>query len=115
MPIKITGRNKELFDKNLAAVLNVACVVAMSGSIPNKREIEEPERWGKYWIREKDGTNRFQLYPASNDYWANIKDEGENFIVIEFSYRYDRNGNAFSDALTQLIAVRFRDDVVVLP
>ena len=64
MPLKVTGRNKELFDKNLAAVLNVACVVAMSGSIPN---------------------------------------------------RYDRNGNAFSDALTQLIAVRFRDDVVVLP
>lgn len=106
MTIKITGRNAELFQENLTAVLNIACVVAGHGNIPTEQDIQDPGRSGRYWYRETDhGANRFQLYPTSNDWWANIRGEGENFIVLEFQYRYDRHGVA--EALTNLLLIRF--------
>jgi hypothetical protein len=107
MKIKITGKNKELFDHYLKSVLNIACIAAMGGNLPTNLEIESPMGRGRYWFREE---NRFHLYPMSNDYWANIRQEGENFIVLEFSYRYDKD-NAFSDALCNLLAARFRGEV----
>lgn len=115
MLLKISGKNQELFDHFLTSIMNLACVAAMGGNIPNKDEIQTPRERGRYWFHEKEnGSNRFHLYPMSNDYWANVKEEGENFMVVEFRYRYDREGSAFADALTQLLAVRFRDNATII-
>lgn len=108
MKIKITGRNAELFNHNLTAVLNIACVVAGRGAIPTDYD-RENQNGGRYWLREKE-PNRFQLLPLGNDFWANIRDEGENFIVLEFSYRYDRT-QWFSELFPLLLLSMFNDDV----
>jgi hypothetical protein len=117
MKIKITGKSQELFEHYLTTVLNLAAVAAMGGYIPDKREIEEPQRFGRYWYREKEGAtlDRFNLYPMSNDYFANVREEGENYIVLDFSYRYDRAGGGFFDAaLCNLLQIRFYDNVSII-
>lgn len=118
MKIKITGKSPELFDHYLTAVLNLAAVAAMGGHIPSQREIEAPDELKqRYWFREKDGTtlDRFNLYPMSNDYYVNVREEGENFIVLDFWYRYDRaGGGSFFAALCDLLSVRFYDNVSII-
>jgi hypothetical protein len=114
MQVKITGKTPQLFNHYLAAVLNTACVVVMGGHIPSQREIDEPEIFKRYWFRDKDGANRFNLYPLSNDYYANVRDEGENFIVLQFSYRHDTEGDALCNALANLLAARFRENVEII-
>lgn len=116
MRIKITGKSKELFDHYLTSVLNLAAVAAMGGHIPDKREIEDPQRFGRYWYREKEGAlDRFNLYPFSNDYFAAVIDGGENYIVLHFAYRYDRaGGGSFIAALCNLLEIRFCDNVSVI-
>ena len=117
MKIKITGKSKELFDHYLNSVLNLAAVAAMGGYIPSKRDIEMPvELMQRYWFRERDGTtlDRFNLYPMSNDYYANVRDEGENFMVLDFAYRHDRAGGSFVAALCGLLSVRFYDNVSII-
>ena len=115
MKLKIEGKSKELFDHYLTSVLNTASVVVMGGHIPNQIEVEQPERHGRYWFRETgDGSNKFNLYPMSNNYWAFITDEGDNIITLEFRYRYDTGDDAFSNALVHLLSIRFRDAVTIL-
>ena len=115
MQIKITGKNKELFESTLTSVLNISAVVAMGGYIPEDHDIENAQQSGRYWARETEGgVNRFNLYPRSNSYFANIRDKGDNYIVLEFSYRYDRAAGGLTDALQHLIVARFRDDVTIL-
>ena len=104
MKIKITGKNPERFNENLTAVLNIACVVAGRGELPAPNDIETGS--GRYWMREE---KRFQLLPINNDYWAHIRGEGENFIIIEFLSRNDYAG--ISNALSGLILSRFTDCV----
>ncbi len=117
MKIKITGKSQELFEHYLTAVLNFAAVSAMGGHIPDKREIEEPHRFGRYWYREKEGAtlDRFNLYPLSNDYFANVTEQGENYIVLDFWYRHDRSGGgSFVAALCNLLQIRFFDNVSII-
>jgi hypothetical protein len=117
MKIKITGKSQELFEHYLAAVLNLAAVAAMGGYIPDKREINEPSRTGRYWYRDNDGVGigRFNLFPMSNDYYANIREEGENYIVLDFWYRHDRAGGAsFVAALCNLLENRFYGNVSII-
>ena len=106
MKIKITGRNEELFKAQLKDILNVATVVAGTGTIPDEYDIDEAERLGRYWVREE---NRFNILGSSNNNWANIREEGENYIVIEFSTRYDRMGLPKAKALSNLILEWFND------
>jgi len=123
MQIKIKGKNAELLQENLTAVLNIATVVAQRGHIPTPVEIATPEQRGRYWYLNG---RTFHLAGIANDFLANIREEGSfdytgldnnsasvQYIVLEFSYRYDR-GYAFFDALTNLIAARFRDDVEIV-
>lgn len=112
MLIKITGQTPELFNENLTAVLNIASVIAMRGYIPSETDQANPQGAGRYWYREA-GAPRYQLFPSSNDYWANVRHEGENYIVLEFSYRYDRR--RLCDVLAALILVRFPDVEDVTP
>lgn len=116
MKIKITGKGKELFEHYLTAVLNLAAVAAMGGHIPDKREIEEPQRFGRYWYREKDNAlDRFKLYPMSNDYFANVYEEGENYIVLHFHCRKDiAAGGSFVAALCNLLEIRFYNNVSIV-
>lgn len=118
MKIKITGKSKELFDHYLTAVLNLAAVAAMGGHIPTQREIEMPdELLQRYWVRERDGAtlDRFNLYPMSNDYYANIREKGENYIVLDFWYRHDRaGGGSFVAALCNLLQIRFYGNVSII-
>ena len=118
MKIKITGKSKELFDHYLNSVLNLAAVAVMGGYIPTQRDIEMPvELLQRYWVRERDGTtlDRFNLYPMSNDYYANVRDESENFIVLDFWYRHDRaGGGSFVAALCNMLSVCFCDNVSIV-
>jgi hypothetical protein len=117
MKIKITGKSPELFEHYLTAVLNLAAVAAMGGHIPTQREINESSRIGRYWYRDNDGVaiGRFNLYPMSNDYYANIREEGENYIVLDFWYRYDRaGGGSFVAALCNFLEIRFFDNVSII-
>ena len=117
MKIKITGKSKELFDHYLNSVLNLAAVAAMGGHIPDQKEIDDPFILGRYWYREKDGTtlDRFNLYPRSNDYFARVCEEGENFIVLHFAYRNDRaGGGSFVASLCHLLENRFYNNVSII-
>lgn len=108
MLLKISAKTPELLSEYLEHIMNAACVMCMAGYIPTEADKSDPERSGRFWFREKaHGSNRFHLYPVGNDYWANVQEEGDNFIVLTFRYRYDM-GEAFSNALIHLIAVRFR-------
>lgn len=107
MLLKISAKTPEMFSDYLENIMNAACVICMGGYIPNEAERSAPQRRGRFWFRVKvPGSNCFHLYPVSNDYWANVQEEGEDFIVLRFRYRYDK-GEAFANALTHLIAERF--------
>jgi len=108
MQIQITGKDAEQFKNNLTAVLNVACVVAMGGYLPT-----DQEKWGRQ-TPETDGVNRFDLYPLVNDYRANIKEEADTSITLEFSYRYDRGSGKFGEFLCPLLVWRFSDFVTIV-
>jgi|688.fasta_scaffold772913_1 hypothetical protein len=117
MKIKITGKSQELFEHYLTAVLNFAAVAAMGGHIPTQRDIEKPDIFGRYWYREKEGAtlDRFNIYPLSNDYFANVTEQGENYIVLDFWYRHDRSsGGSFVAALCNLLVIRFFDNVSII-
>lgn len=109
MEIKIIGHNKERFEENLKNVLNVATLICLKGIIPTERDIATSETGGRWYIKE-DG--RYNLLPIANDYWANIKGEGENFIVIEFNVRYDGDGKK-KLALTNSILAFFSEFVTI--
>lgn len=87
MKLKISGNTEERFDRNLTSFLNLATLICLKGIIPTQKEIDEPERLGKWWFLDEG--KRYVMIGAANDYWANIREKGENYIVIEFSFRYD--------------------------
>jgi hypothetical protein len=107
MEIKVFGKNKELFNTILERVLNIASVACMGGYIPSEYEKLNPEGSGLFWFKEE---NCFHLGRA-NDHWGHIRSQGEDFVVLEFTYRYDTAGNPFATALCNLIATRFPDEV----
>lgn len=111
MQIKITAKTPNWFKEIVSNVLNIAGVVAGFGYIPKPEEMEEPERTGRYWYLDPDGT-KYHLLPATNNWLAHIRAEGENFVVLEFWYRHDKN-NLLSDALANLILARFPNHVEV--
>jgi len=102
MLLKISAKTPELLSEYLEHIMNAACVMCMAGYIPTEADKSDPEQSGRFWFR----ASRFHLHPAGNDYWANVQEEGDNFIVLTFRYRYDKE-EAFANALTHLIAVRF--------
>lgn len=90
MKLKITGRNKDNFDKNLTDFLNVATMICLQGTIPTEYYIKEAKNLGYWWFREND--SRFELLKAINNHKLIIRNEGENFIIVEFNIRYDYDG-----------------------
>lgn len=98
MKIKITGKNADLLQEFLTSVINVACAIAWRGED------------GSYWNFEAD---KYDLFPATNNYWAFVRERGENFIVLEFRYRYD-NGSALADAMCVLMKARFSDEIELI-
>jgi hypothetical protein len=88
--IKIKGRNKELYERTLKNVLDVTFVICSKGYFPTEWDIEKPERSGKYWLLEEEN-NRYNIVPTNNNYWLNIKNKGENFVVLDFNCRYDKD------------------------
>ena len=87
MELKITGRTKEQFDFNLESFLNISAMICLWGKIPTKDDVKEAECLGRWWYKEKDN-NRYQLSSTNND-WLNVRKEGENYIIVEFNFRYD--------------------------
>jgi hypothetical protein len=106
MNIKITGRNKELFQENLKNILNVATVVAGTGTIPDEYDIENAETRGRYFVREK---KKFTILGSSNNNWAHILEEGENYIIIDFLTRYEKPNCEKVNSLSNLILTWFDD------
>lgn len=100
MKLKITGTSAERLESNLKNILSVATLVCLKGYIPSEQDIEEAETKGRWYIQ--DSETRYNLVPMANDYWANIKEKGEHFIVLEFNVRYDGNGKK-KDSLSNLI------------
>ena len=115
MKLRIFGRNQELFKDALERVMNVACVAAMYGYIPTELEIESPQQRGRYWYRSNQFNNdRFNLFPAANDRWANVKEEGENSITVQFNYRYDRPELKYCEKLTIFLNAVFPDNTEII-
>jgi hypothetical protein len=110
MLIKIKGRNNEKLTENISRVMNIACVVARRGTIPTQYDIETPERRGLYWYINESG-DTFELLPTKNDDKAFVRDKGDNFIVVEFFSRYDKEGKKF-ESLSKLILAFFSQDDV---
>lgn len=104
--LKVTGRDTEELEIYKKRILNIACIVASGGIIPDEEDILSAKQKGRYWYHNTDhGNNRYDLFGVSNDWWAFIRDEGPTHIVLEFSYRYDRNKRA--KLLTELLAEVF--------
>lgn len=110
--LKIKGRNKELYERTLKSVLDITFVICTKGYFPTEWDIEKPERSGKYWLLEEN-YNRYNIVPTNNNYWLNIKDKGENFIVLDFNCRYDKD-NKKKNSLVNVITSFFDDDLVEL-
>lgn len=101
--IRVEAKDTEMLKEYLYSILNIAIVISLGGRIPDERDIANAKGSGFFWFRDGD---RYCLAPHSNNYWAFVREEGENFIVLEFAYRYDKN-NEFADTLTKLLAIRF--------
>lgn len=115
MKLRIFGRKDILFKDALERVMNLACVAAMYGYIPTELEIESPQQRGRYWYRSNEGGNdRFNLFPAANDRWANVKEEGENSITVQFNYRYDRLNLKYCEKLTIFLNAVFPDQTEII-
>lgn len=86
--VKITGRNKELFQNFLEKALNIATMIARKGVLPDAYHLEEKnlDRLGEWWVLH-DKT--YNILGTVNNHKAFIRDQGENAITLEFSYRYD--------------------------
>lgn len=97
MKIKITGKNADLLQEFLTSVINVACAIAWRGAE------------NLYWNLDGD---KYDLCPATNNYWAFVRERGDNFIVLEFRYRYDSTGLA--DAMCVLMKARFNDEIELI-
>ena len=97
--------------------MNIGCVVSRYGSIPTERDMAEAERLGNYWY-ENVKENKFELLPTANNNKAFVRKRGENYIVVEFRFRYDGSlevkGFLKATALTNLILAIFDKDEVEL-
>jgi hypothetical protein len=117
MLIKIKGRNERQFNETVESVMNIACVVAGKGSIPSEYDIKNAVNLGKYWY-ENVKEDMFDILGITNDHKAFVRERGVNFIVIEFSFRYDARygvqGFPKKTALSNLILAIFNDDEVEL-
>ena len=121
MLIKIKGNSKRLFEDNVKKVMNIACVVSRYGSLPTDADIiqsKEPERSSEFWYEDVK-KSKFELFPLANNNKAFVRERGENFIVIEFHFRYDGRGlngtgRSKSEALSNLILAIFDDSQVEL-
>lgn len=116
MKLRIFGRNENRFKDALERVMNLACVAAMYGYIPTQDEIQNPRGGaGRYWYRSnEDGNDRFNLFPAANDRWANVKEEGKNSITAQFNYRYDRPEIKYCEKLTIFLNAVFPDETEII-
>lgn len=110
MKLKISHPDCGIFREILTSVLNIATVIAQSGDLPTEHDIKYPQGSGRYWYREDD---RYHLAGASNNWWAFVRSESENSIVLEFRFRYDIRTD-FCDSLCRLIAVRFSNVVEIV-
>ena len=108
--IKITTSSPEYFRHVFERIMNLACIAAQAGYLPEHSEKADPIRYGRFWYREE---NKIHLFPAGNDYKAFLSDETDNSVTVEFHYRYSR-GAAFENALCALVKVQFHDYVEVL-
>lgn len=110
LEMRITGTNKQRFQENLEAFVNLACLISLKGTIPTPEDIRDANRMGRWWYRDSD---RFQLLGIANNDWLNIRDEGETYMDVEFNYRYDIQ-SARKKTITALMIAIF-DFVSIIP
>lgn len=108
MFIKIISRNKAQLDKTLREILDIACVVC-SKSIPKPEDMNQAEKLGRYWFRDRD---KIHLFGIANNHWAYISEETEESLNLVFKFRYDYQRKQ-EEALIRLIEVFFSDEVAV--
>lgn len=111
MNIKITARNPEQLQNHLTEVLNVACFVCLQGYVPSKYDIDNAGTTGNWWYKKSENT--YDLNPCANNFWAFVRETGENYIVLEFGIRYDKD-NLKKSSLCQLLVCWF-DFVEIMP
>jgi|JI10StandDraft_1071094.scaffolds.fasta_scaffold141461_4 hypothetical protein len=108
--VKITGRNKKLFDNNLECAINLAALYARGGTMPSNYDIKNNGRWWNL----NENEEKYDLYPRANDYKIFIRGKGENWILLEFYYRYDnkdKNDNfLFQTKIAELVALMLGND-----
>jgi hypothetical protein len=110
--VKIKGRNKKLFDNNLECAINLAAVYARHGVVPKDYDIERRENG--HWWNLNENEDKYDLNPSANDYKAFVRDKGENWILLEFYYRYDnkdKNDNfLFQTKIAELVALMLGEE-----
>lgn len=87
--LKLTSNNNSDLMETFQRILVMASVIVQQGYLPTEEEINEPERYGRYPYKDKNKNNSYQLFGSVNNDWVNVREESENFIIFEFSFRYD--------------------------
>jgi len=108
MKIKIVGKTEEDLKSLIERIMNLAHVAVNAGRIPDKADMEHPEQSGMYWYEEN---RRYHLLPIGNNHWANVRERGDSFIVVEFNYRYDKN-RELMNTLSRLILCIFESHTI---
>mgnify|MGYP001770286087 CR=1 FL=1 len=98
-------RVQESLNHYLESVLNIACVIARGGSLPNSLDLAYPTQRGGYWYFEGD---KVHLHGSANDFFSFVIERGDDYVILQFHYRYDKQG--FADAITSLLAIRFPEN-----
>lgn len=108
--VKITGKNKEIFNHNLNSAINVAALCAKRGVLP--KEVEIQKEGGDWWVLNEE-QKVYNLNPNSNNHQAFIREKGENHILLEFFYRSENkliNPLTFQKTMAELVVVMLGQD-----
>lgn len=89
MELRITGRTAEQLKENFIQFMNLATMICLKGHVPTPHEIANAENQGMWWCDKNSDGKSFSIIGTANNIWLNVRDKDEDFIDVEFTFRYD--------------------------
>lgn len=108
--IKIKGLDAEDLEKKIEDAMNLVALFVRGGRLPQGDDTTNPQRgmWWQYNIEE----SKYEFF-HTNDYKAFVREKEENFIVLEFHYRYGhRDEINFNTIMSQTIFLMLGNEFV---